>query len=818
MAFMGVLLMAFMQPLFGLPARARLFVFVVSATESSCAPISLSTLGEPYEALLVIAALLLGELLGRPSELFCDAREAPADGVETKHCVQMNPLTLSFIDGEVEQAYTARKFDESCPLAFASSLGIAAQVGFLTLANPAMFPIASCVAVLSLVLFCSRMYAHAATDRIKARRRYEVHWCVIWVILALLISVSRQLQLIGDLHPAQWLGVCIIYLCAPLIQRCLALSPAARLLVLAVLTGAQFFGTAVSQLGRPLESLLVTAALITGELISHPLELRHRAAFAREVQATGLPATTSEVAATRLLHPLTLCFAHADMERAYTAYSFTSDSHRSVAVQLLVAFVTVPLHYVYSSPPTGLRTIVLGGGFAASICTRVYFHRSADQARACDSYSRGVFTAWLLLIPLAAPTHPPTLVSATSFIIIASLHTAFQFALYQCVHRQARFATAGLLIVVRALTPTVSELGHNLETLIVAAAVINGELLSHPFEYSRRAMFVRKQPACEPRTAARVDPTLSFSQDAAGRLCATRTFVDNLSSVVAGCVLWAAIVAVRCYYLPEHRTRLAITVIRMLTIAALRVGLHRIANQAQARRYFFWGWCVIFLLTKLAIFFAPPSRFTHEPFYADQVSAMYIIVALFLHWIALPVVPRWLTLAIMASHTRWLTLALPYTTLFLRLAFPMLAGELFGHSLDLHRRIAFANTAAAVAVKPEWLKLWSERRTREICKRWTQLPHPASSNSVLDFLIEFDITPREKAGLDTYLAAVDTTELLLLGKSQQTYAHRLHMRTEEPRTEATPASNPAAGTHTSIMDDPRLTTIHEELLSTIHQG
>ena len=54
------------------------------------------------------------------------------------------------------------------------------------------------------------------------------------------------------------------------------------------------------------QSLLVAAALITGELIGHPLELRHRAAFAREIQAAGgvLPAATSEVAAARLLHPL----------------------------------------------------------------------------------------------------------------------------------------------------------------------------------------------------------------------------------------------------------------------------------------------------------------------------------------------------------------------------------------------------------------------------------------------------------------------------------------------------------------------------------
>ena len=269
--FMGVcsiiFIVALMQPVVGLPAPARLLVFVAVAglhvvIHVVGTPFPVSTLGHSYESLLRIAAMLLGELLGRPFALHCHARDAlPADCEATtpdsaaSRCrVEMHPLTLSFMDVKVEQAYAGRLFAESYPLAFSFSFGLAASVGLLTLAAPHVLPITGSVAVFSLALLGARLQAHTEADRAQARHRFEVSWCVLWVMFACGISMAHRMELVSDMHSAEWTCVCIMYLCMSLVQRFLALSAGPRLLVLVATAIAHASGPVKSQFGQPLEA------------------------------------------------------------------------------------------------------------------------------------------------------------------------------------------------------------------------------------------------------------------------------------------------------------------------------------------------------------------------------------------------------------------------------------------------------------------------------------------------------------------------------------------------------------------------------------
>ena len=87
-------------------------------------------LGQPLEGLLVVAALLVGELLAHPFELArrtAFAREALAAGRVPDAAVDaaaaVHPLTLHFSNSALERAYAARAFGESYPIVVAIGLG-----------------------------------------------------------------------------------------------------------------------------------------------------------------------------------------------------------------------------------------------------------------------------------------------------------------------------------------------------------------------------------------------------------------------------------------------------------------------------------------------------------------------------------------------------------------------------------------------------------------------------------------------------------------------------------------------------------------------
>ena len=147
-------------------------------------------------------------------------------------------------------------------------------------------------------------------------------WLLFWVAQA----TAHQLGVhMTNVSAGYWACGCLVRLLGALFRRLMAVPKEIRLVVLTgqVIAHASF-SPAHSVLGQPYETLLVAAALLMGEMVSHPFELRRRAAFAREALAAGMvPDAATDAAATRLVDPLTLSFSDVSLERAYTDRAFT---------------------------------------------------------------------------------------------------------------------------------------------------------------------------------------------------------------------------------------------------------------------------------------------------------------------------------------------------------------------------------------------------------------------------------------------------------------------------------------------------------------
>ena len=116
----GCALGALFQRLIALPMTPRLLTLAAfSAPHLTLAP-PFSELGTPNEGLLVAAAMLVGELLAHPFELYrraAFAREALASGrvpdPTPDAAAAVHPLTLRFSNGALERVYVGRRCEHT---------------------------------------------------------------------------------------------------------------------------------------------------------------------------------------------------------------------------------------------------------------------------------------------------------------------------------------------------------------------------------------------------------------------------------------------------------------------------------------------------------------------------------------------------------------------------------------------------------------------------------------------------------------------------------------------------------------------------------
>lgn len=123
-------------------------------------------------------------------------------------------------------------------------------------------------------------------------------WCGSWTLcLWGFVLCHRYFELVpkGKLSVSFMYAVAFVSVFMALFQRYVALPPVPRLLTITAVASARFaMWPAVSVLGQPLEATLVTAALLIGELLGHPLELRQRNTFVHEASSAASPAPSPE--------------------------------------------------------------------------------------------------------------------------------------------------------------------------------------------------------------------------------------------------------------------------------------------------------------------------------------------------------------------------------------------------------------------------------------------------------------------------------------------------------------------------------------------
>jgi hypothetical protein len=265
----------------------------------------LSDLGQPLEGLLYTTSLLAGEMLGHPFELHHRvhfAREALAAGREPDAAAdaavmrlvhpltlrfsdaEVNPLTMRFSDGALERAYAARAFSESYPTVVPACLVLAVLFSLLNLAVPAILPISVTLSALLWTLLGMRTWMHRDADQASARIRFAWCWCVAWGLTSMSMAVAqRRFLLVSGLSFREVACLASLYGLGALFQRLVSLLPATqRMLTVCGFVAGIASWSPMSELGQPREALLMVAAVLIGELLAHPFELRRRVAFARE--------------------------------------------------------------------------------------------------------------------------------------------------------------------------------------------------------------------------------------------------------------------------------------------------------------------------------------------------------------------------------------------------------------------------------------------------------------------------------------------------------------------------------------------------------
>ena len=361
-------------------------------------------------------------------------------------------------------------------------------------------------------------------------------------------------------------------------------------------------------------------------MLGHQFELHHRVHFAREALAAGRePDAAADAAVMRLVHPLTLHFTNRALERAYAAREFRASFPVVVIFCCSQIFCSILLVLISPSllPVLGFPAVLWG----CLTVVRRHVSRLADQARAQLIFS-WCWTGFILLAysATALVQRWTILVSGLStreMVCIALLHV--MFALFQrfiALPALPRFIVLTAIGAAHlAFATSHSELGHPVEGLLVAGALLLGELLGHPFELQRRVAFAREAlaagrvPDAAPDPAAAVHPlTLRFSDGGLEGAFSACTFTESYPVACTCCLVLAAQFGLMVLALPAIWFVGLIGTCATLALFIARALLHNSTDQARAASLFAWGWCTLYaVLDAVGIWFAPNGTSCTSP-------------------------------------------------------------------------------------------------------------------------------------------------------------------------------------------------------------
>ena len=709
------------------PAAPRRLILVMLWLSQGCNWPARSEIGQPHEGLIAAAALLIGELLGHPTELrlrLAFAREAVAAGrvpdAAPEPAIAVHPLTLRFANGALESAYAARSFSESWPTLVAACIVLATLFGMMAFAMPRIRAIAACHAFGFLAVLAAGWRLRAAEDQSRAQTRFASSWCALWTLAIATFTVAhRRIVLVSGLSTAEFATLLFVYLVGASFQRLIALPAVHRLMTLGAFCLAHLMMTpSISELGQPREALLVTAVAGLSELLGHPFELRRRLAFAREALAAGrVPDAAPDPAVA--VHPLTLRFANGALESVYMERVF------SETYPIFVTFSSggIILCAVAAGTVSGFRYSAASGALmcVVAFCVRTWLSRAANQVLAASRFALSWCALWSLTrMGVWAAHRRYVLVSGVSASgwLCGPVALNLLFALFQrfiALPTVPRFIVlAARVIPFFAFTTPWSELGQPVEGLLVAAAVLVGELLGHPFELQRRTAFAREAlaagrvPDPAPDPAAAVHPlTLRFVNGALESAYAARSFSESWPTLVAACIVLATLFGMMAFAMPRIRAIAACHAFGFLAVLAAGWRLRAAEDQSRAQTRFASSWCALWTLA-IATFTVAHRRIVLVSGLSTAEFAtllfVYLVGASFQRLIALPAVHRLMTLGAFCLAHLMMTpsiseLGQPREALLVTAVAGL--SELLGHPFELRRRLAFAREALAAGRVPD---------------------------------------------------------------------------------------------------------------------
>ena len=647
----------------------------------------------------------------------------------------MDPFTLKFInpDGDgvgmdsadvrvlrLEKEYFARKFAESHTVLVVGACALFTKLlSVLAVCLPATR--ISCVAgtCVSLVLSGGRLWLRRRPDQEQAHQLFAWAWCYSWLLTTAGLTTVHWI-LPGSaarLSANAFACVALLHGVFAFAQRAIDLPAEPRLLPLVASSLAAAAWEPISELGQPREALLITAALLVGELLGHPFELRSRNTFAREVAAVPNAAATAATA----MHPLTLRFADDALERAYGARSF-GESYLLV-FSFAVVSCTAELLLAISLPPTRLPCAAVGSATLLMLRVRVNAAAAPDQAAARERFGWAWCSALSSMAAVVAVGQRRYAftggLGVRSFACVAAIHFfhgLFQRTLGMAV--EPRCLTLLLVVLGRAaMYPSASELGQHWDTLLVAAALIVGELFGHPFEVRRRAAFAREAVAAgrvpdEAPAARLVHPlTLRFSDGNLERAYAARSFGESYPVVVAFCLAFSVLTLLLAWSSPTTLPASVTAAAGLLSLLAYRARLaYRAKDQATARSRFAWAWASVWAVRMLALSLLQRSRALSGTGLRMQTmgpaqhagAVLAALIAIFQRFSAMPAPQRLVVIGtFITARATWPAtsdIGQPYETLLFAAA--LLVGELLGYPFELGRRHAFAREANAPGGAP----------------------------------------------------------------------------------------------------------------------
>ena len=633
-----LMLAAFFQRVIALPAAPRLLgLAVVLASRVSWLPFEgvdpVRGVHHPYDVLAVAAAFITGELvLGHPFELrwrAAFAREVwhagrvPDPAINAAALRMVHPLTLRFSNGELERAYATRKFPESYPMLLASCLVLAFLFVLHAAAYPMLRHLSFCGMAIVLGLLGIRRVLHNMSDQARANALFSWGTCLVVALpSALLTGAQHRYMMVEQMGVQAFAVILTLHGVGMLLLRFVAVGQVPRMMVLVtVAIVIALWPSGMSEIGKPQEALLSTAALLTGELMSHPFELRRRAAFAREALASGrVPDPAIDAAGLRLVHPVTLRFSNGELERAYAVRSFGEGYH------IVVAFCTLQLALscllTISEPDAMYMTASVGLAVLIILAARTGLRRVSDPELAASTFAWGWFMVWTLVWAGICYERRRIFLAGGTMSCRALLGHAALGVVLGVFQRFMALPMAPRILVLAVgsalsmnFMPPVVGLDVSRAGLFIVAAQVLGDLGGHPVELRRRAAFAREvvrdgflPDAAEDAAVVSLlhSLTLSFSDGTTERAWAAHSFSERYPLVLGVLSAGGAVMAVATLTLSsttdlENGARLCGWAMVMLgLLCAARISLSYAPDQSRARLYFSWIWCVAWGLFAIA--------------------------------------------------------------------------------------------------------------------------------------------------------------------------------------------------------------------------